>query len=137
MNVFRCLPNLEEIVYEPSRGVDIADDIARISAIKTLFRMLPRTVKKLQLWEEKNFNRYTFFGKRDTESLALVAAQHARSLVAFDASNVFKAHKFFRIASSYGPWSRMKSITSRSKSSEQPETMFCNAAATVMHMFNF
>lgn len=66
MTVFRCLPYLEEIVYEPSRTVDFADDIARISAIKTLFRMLRRTVQKLELWEKKNFNKYTFFGKRDT-----------------------------------------------------------------------
>ncbi|KAF0330194.1 hypothetical protein GQ607_002524 [Colletotrichum asianum] len=45
MNVLRCLPYLEEIVYEPSRGVDFADDIARISAIITLFIMLPRRCK--------------------------------------------------------------------------------------------
>lgn len=136
MIVFRCLPYLEEIVYEPSRTVDFADDIARISAIKTLFRMLPRTVQKLQLWEKKNFNKYTFFGKRDTESLAPVAAQNARSLVAFDAPNLFQAHEVFRIASSYGPWSGMKSLTLRSKSREQPETLFCDAATTAMHMPN-
>ncbi|KAH9234622.1 hypothetical protein K456DRAFT_36059 [Colletotrichum gloeosporioides 23] len=107
--IIGMLPNVEELVYQPWRGMDQRHNELLGLAYWTLLTEMPKEVKRVSLWEESHPWMHTGADAPDIFDIATAAAKASRQLETLYATCVFDALDFF-LSAGPQPWPELRHL---------------------------